>query len=110
MPPHAAEPNLLLLAFNVVLGLAGVFGGIVLRGIISDMKSLNAGHLELTKQQGQFATRAEVKADVADVRVETRQALAEIQRGQQDGFRQVFEKLDQLQRDVAIKADRSELR
>jgi cell division protein FtsB len=108
--PTPSEPNMLLIAFNVVLALAGVFGGIVLRGLISDVKTLQAANVSLIEKLSLFATRQEVKADVAEVRSETREALAEIARSQAEGFNKVFDKLDEIKSQVANKADRSELR
>lgn len=98
-----------LLAFNIVFGLAAFFGGIVLRGILTDVKALQAGYLELIKQLSTFATRTEVKADVSEVRTETREALADIGRKQSEGFSKVFDKLDEIQKQVSEKADRKEV-
>lgn len=99
---------MLLLAFNVALALAGLFGGIVLRGIIADVKQLQGANFQIVDRLGGLATRAEVKADVSEVRNETREALVEIARTQQEGFNKVFDKIDDLRNAVAQKADRNE--
>jgi hypothetical protein len=104
------EMQYVLLAFNVVFGIASFFGGVILKGIISDVRSLQAANIEFIRQLGTFATRSEVKADVNEVRSETRDALADIARAQSAGFEKVFAKLDLIQQQVANKADRAELK
>lgn len=103
------ELQIALFAFNVVLGLAAFFGGMVLRGLMADVKALQAGYLEMIKQLSVFATRAEVKADVSEVRTETREALADLAKKQSEGFSKVFDKLDAIQKQVSEKADRNEV-
>jgi hypothetical protein len=104
------EMQYVLLAFNAVFGIAGFFGGIIMKGMLSDVKNLQAANLEMVRQLGTFATRADVKADVSEVRNETREALSEIARAQAEGFNKVFDKIDELKSTVAQKADRSEVR
>jgi len=106
---NAESSTYFLMAFNVVLGIAAFLGGLTVKGILSDVRGLQAANLEFIKQLGTFATRAEVKADVSEVRTETREALADIARAQSEGFEKVFDKLDDIRQQVANKADRSEV-
>ena len=100
------ELPVVLLAFNVVFGIAAFFGGVVIRGLLTSVKDLQAGQGQIVKDLGGYAT----KADVSEVRTEQRDTLREMRDEQRQSFSQVFNRLDGLMQQVAQKADRSEVR
>lgn len=100
------DTQYVLLAFNVVFGIAAFFGGMVIKDLSNSVKDLRQADKELTDSLKSYATKDELK----DSRTETRDTLREMRDEQRDGFRQVFDLLNDMRNQIATKADRAEVR
>jgi Sec-independent protein translocase protein TatA len=99
---NATDPQWILLGFNVVLGIAAFFGGMVMRDVSASIKELRKADKEMAESLRNYATKDELK----ESRTETRETLKEMRDEQRDSFQQVFQKLDSMTQQIAQKADR----
>ena len=83
----------IILGLNVLLGLIAFFGGMVIRGLRADVKSLRIADEKLDDKLSDFTH----KDDFKDFRQEQREMFSEL-----------FRKIDSLNDKVASKADRNE--
>lgn len=95
------EVQYVLLAFNVVLGIAGFFGGMVIKDLSASVKELRDADTAMLKSLSNYSTKDEVK----EIRQEQRDTLREMRDEQRDLFNQVFARLDSVSQQLARKAD-----
>ena len=99
------EAQYVIIAFNIVIAIAGFFGGMVIRDLSSAVKELREADTAMIKGMSLYSTKDEVK----EIRNEQRDTLRDMRDEQREMFNQVFSKLDGLTSQIANKADRREM-
>lgn len=94
----------LLLAFNVVLGIAAFFGGMVIRGQAESIKDLTSELKAMNDKFQNYTPREEFR----ELRTEHRLQMEDLKRSQTAGFEKVFEKLDGMRDEISRKVDRGD--
>lgn len=80
---------------QVALGLAGFFGGFIMKTLADDIKELKETQTGLQNRLQDYVLKDEFR---------------EMRAEQRDNFRILFEKIDEVKENLANKADRHEVR
>lgn len=80
---------------QIMLGIAGFFGGFIMKTQSDAIKGLRAAHDEIQKSLQDYVLKDEFR---------------EFRAEQRENFRQLFEKVDSVKEQIAQKADRHEVK
>lgn len=80
---------------QIVLGIAGFFGGFIMKNQSDAIRGLRTAHADIEKRLQDYVS----KDDFREFRAE-----------QRENFRQLFEKVDEVKEQISKKADRDEVR
>lgn len=106
------ETPYIILAFNVVLSVAAFFGGIVIKGLLASVKSLQEADTKFMERLENYAKVDELREFRTEYREDIRQLFKKIDsvgNSVTTSVEAVRQKIDGMQLEIAKKADRNEV-
>lgn len=94
------DSQTLMIGFNILLGLVAFFGGMIIRDLSQAVKDLRVADEKMVERLGEYAKKDDIR--------ELKDVLREMKDEERRLFDKVFDKLEQMAKDLSRKVDRDE--